>query len=46
MWHSSLEHWRPMELGDFFMMATWRLVACLEDDLLWRRSIGHLGGGH
>jgi hypothetical protein len=34
-----------MELGDFFMMATWRLVACLEDDLLWR-SIGHLGGGH
>jgi hypothetical protein len=45
MWLSSLERGRPMELGDFFMMAT--CGGCLltwEDNMLWR-SVGHLGGG-
>jgi hypothetical protein len=28
----------------FFMMHTWRVGACLEDDLPWRRG-GHPGGG-
>jgi hypothetical protein len=46
MWLSFSGCWRPFDgLVTLFILATWRLVACLEDAMLWR-SIGHSRGGH